>query len=104
MNIERIVQAAITERRVLLFTYEGDALPERVGHPHALYLSAASSPEAHVDVLQISGYANGDRLPAWRSFRIDKIVTAERMEVGFDPAPEWDPMSDRYEGGIVAMV
>jgi hypothetical protein len=103
VTIEGIVEAAILERRALLFAYTGDGLPERVGHPHALFLSASG--DTCVDVLQVEGYtADGRPLPAWHSFHVPQILSAERLQTGFEPAPDWDPDASKYAGGIVAMV
>jgi WYL domain len=96
------VVSAIHERRPLLFTYQGDELPERVGHPHALFLDHAGV--AAVDVFQVSGFTRTATLPAWRTFLLDRIVVAEPLESTFTLAPGWDPLGDKYAGGIVAMV
>lgn len=96
------MQAAIHQRRALLFSYEGDGLPERIGHPHALFLGL--SREVCVDIYQVAGFTRTATLPAWRTFLLDKILAAERLEEGFEPAPGWDPLGDKYAGGIVAMV
>jgi hypothetical protein len=104
VTIEAIVQAAILERRALLFTYEGDAAsaPERVGHAHALFLGPTR--ETLVDVFQIAGFTSSGPLPAWRSFNVEKIVSARRLDSSYEPAPGWDPDGPKYAGGIVAMV
>ncbi|MCW2982643.1 MAG: hypothetical protein JWR63_213 [Conexibacter sp.] len=103
VTIEGIVVAAIHSRQALLFAYEGDALPERVGHPHALFLGPTGA--ACVDVFQVSGFTASGPLPAWRCFAMDRIISAERLEaVPFALAQGWDPLSDKYAGGIVAMV
>lgn len=94
--------AAIHARRSMLFSYDGDALPERLGHPHALFLG--TSGEACVDVYQVGGFTRTATLPAWRTFLLDKIVAAEPLETAFELAPGWDPLGDKYAGGIVAMV
>ncbi|HWI75416.1 MAG TPA: hypothetical protein VNT55_25870 [Baekduia sp.] len=104
MTTEAIVQAAIHQRRALLFSYEGDELPERVGHPHALFLGPGPDREACVDIYQVAGFTRTATLPAWRTFVLDKIVAAERLEAGFELAPGWDPLGQKYAGGIVAMV
>jgi hypothetical protein len=102
VSIEGVVIAAIHGRAPLLFTYDGDELPERLGHPHALFLTPEG--QAEVDVYQVAGFTRTATLPAWRTFRLDRIVTAERLETTFEPAPGWDPLGDKYSGGIVAMV
>jgi hypothetical protein len=102
VTIEGTVQSAIHERRPLLFTYDGDELPERLGHPHAIFL--ADDGAAMVDVYQVGGFTRTGTLPTWRTFRLDGIVTAERLETTFELAPGWDPLGDKYRGGIVAMV
>jgi hypothetical protein len=102
VDIEGIVVAAIHGRAPLLFSYWGDELPERLGHPHALFLGHDGV--AQVDVYQVSGFTRTATLPAWRTFMLDKIVTAERVETTFALAPGWDPLGDKYAGGIVAMV
>jgi hypothetical protein len=102
VTTEAVVQAAIHQRRALLFSYEGDELPERIGHPHALFLGL--SREACVDIYQVSGFTRTATLPAWRTFLLDRIIAAERLEEGFEPAPGWDPLGDKYAGGIVAMI
>jgi predicted DNA-binding transcriptional regulator YafY len=102
VTIEAIVQAAIHQRRALLFSYDGDELPERVGHPHALFLGPGR--EACVDIYQVSGFTRTATLPAWRTFTLDKIIAAERLEASFPLAPGWDPLGDKYAGGIIAMV
>lgn len=102
VTIEAIVQAAILERRVLSFTYEGDGLPARTGHAHALFLSATG--ETLVDVFQIAGFTSGGSLPAWRSFNVEKIISARRLDGTYEPAPGWDPDGPKYAGGIMAMV
>ena len=102
MTIEAIVQAAILERRALLFTYEGDGAPERTGHPHALFLGPSG--ETLVDVFQVAGFTSTGSLPAWRSFLVDKIVSARRLDSTYELAPGWDPDGPKYAGGIMAMV
>jgi predicted DNA-binding transcriptional regulator YafY len=97
-----MVEAAIRERRPLLFTYEDDALPERIGHPHALFLGPEG--DTRVEIFQTSGFTANGTLPGWRTFAIDRIVAAERLESTFEPAAGWDPLSDKYAGGVVAMV
>ena len=95
--------AAIHERRPMLFSYQGDALPERVGHPHALFLGPSG--EASVDVYQVGGFTRTATLPAWRTFLLERIIAAERVDDAvFDLAPGWDPLGDKYAGGMIAMV
>lgn len=95
--------SAIHGRAQLRFSYEGDEKPERVGHPHALFLDVNGGTAA-VDIYQVGGFSRTATLPAWRTFLLDKIQTAERLEATFDLAPGWDPLGDKYAGGIVAMV
>jgi hypothetical protein len=102
VTIEGIVESAIRERRALRFAYEGDGRPDRVGHPHALFLGLAG--ETCVDVFQVSGFTSGGELPAWRLFHVPKILSAEQLPGRFEPAAGWDPLSDRYAGGVMAMV
>lgn len=102
VSIEGVVIAAIHGRAPLLFSYDGDELPERLGHPHALFLGPDG--RAEVDVYQVAGFTRTGTLPTWRTFLLDRIVQAERMETTFDLAPGWDPLGDKYAGGIVAMV
>jgi hypothetical protein len=102
VTIEAIVQAAILERRVLSFTYEGDGLPARTGHPHALFLSTAG--ETLVDVFQVAGFTSTGTLPCWRSFNVEKIISARRLDSTYELAPGWDPDGPKYAGGIMAMV
>jgi hypothetical protein len=102
VTIEAIVQAAILERRELSFTYEGDGLPARTGHPHALFLSATG--ETLVDVFQIAGFTSTGALPCWRSFNVEKIISARRLDSTYELAPGWDPDGPKYAGGIMAMV
>ena len=102
MKIEAIVQAAILERRALVFAYEGDGLPERTGHPHALFLGATG--ETLVDVFQVAGFSSTGPLPAWRSFDVARITSAEKLDTTYELAPGWDPDGPKYAGGIVAMV
>lgn len=94
--------AAIHGRAALRFTYEDDELPQRVGHPHALFL--AHDGKANVDIYQVAGFTRTATLPAWRTFLLDKIVAAEHLDGPFALAPGWDPLGDKYSGGIVAMV
>jgi hypothetical protein len=102
VTIEATVQAAIHERRTLRFSYQGDSLPQRIGHPHAIFLGPSG--ETMVDVFQVDGFSSSGPLPAWRSFDVDKIVAAERLETTYELAPGWDPDGAKYAGGIVAMV
>lgn len=102
VTIEGIVEAAIRARRTLLFAYEGDGAPARVGHPHALFLGFSG--ETCVDVFQVEGFTSSGELPAWRQFHIPKIVTAEHLDATFEPAAGYDPLSDKYAGGVVAMI
>jgi hypothetical protein len=102
VSIEAIVVGAIHGRRPLLFSYEGDGVPERLGHPHALFLGPTG--EATVDVYQVAGFTQTATLPAWRTFLLARILGAERLETTFELAPGWDPLGDKYAGGIVAMV
>jgi predicted DNA-binding transcriptional regulator YafY len=102
VTIEAIVQGAILERRALSFTYEGDGLPARIGHPHALFLSATG--ETLVDVFQVAGFTSTGALPAWRCFNVERIISARRLDSTYEPAPGWDPDGPKYAGGIMAMV
>lgn len=102
VSIEATVQAAILERRALLFAYEGDGPTERLGHPHALFLGASG--ETLVDVFQVSGFTATGSLPAWRSFNVAKIVSARQLDSTYELAPGWDPDGAKYAGGIMAMV
>jgi hypothetical protein len=102
VSIEGVVIAAIHGRASLSFSYDGDELPGRVGHPHALFLGPDGT--AEVDVYQVAGFTRTATLPAWRTFLLDRIVAAEQLETTFALAPGWDPLGDKYAGGIVAMV
>jgi hypothetical protein len=103
VTIEATVQAAILQRRVLRFTAAGDPPPERTGHPHALFLGVSGG--TYVAVLQVGGFTDdGHPLPRWRSFDLDALVSVQPLDDAFDPDPGWDPLSDRFAGGIVAMV
>jgi hypothetical protein len=102
VTIEAIVQAAILERRTLVFTYEGDDEPPRTGHAHALFLGASG--ETLVDVFQVAGFTASGPLPAWRSFNVARITSAQSLDSTYEPAPGWDPDGPKYAGGIVAMV
>jgi hypothetical protein len=102
VTIEAIVQAAILERRALLFTYEGDGPPRRTGHPHALFLGPSG--DTLVDIFQVAGFTSSGSLPAWRSFNVDKITFARRLDSTYELAPGWDPDGPKYAGGIMAMV
>jgi hypothetical protein len=102
VSIEGVVIAAIHGRAPLSFSYDGDALPERIGHPHALFLGPDGT--AEVDVYQVAGFTRTATLPAWRTFLLDRIVAARQLETTFALAPGWDPLGDKYAGGIVAMV
>jgi predicted DNA-binding transcriptional regulator YafY len=102
VTIEAIVQAAILERRALSFTYEGDNRPERTGHPHALFLGASG--ETLVDIFQVAGFTSTGALPAWRSFNVDRILAARKLDSTYELAPGWDPDGPKYAGGIMAMV
>lgn len=94
--------AAIHGRAPLRFRYAGDERPERLGHPHALFLDHGGV--ACVDVYQVAGFTRTATLPAWRTFLLERIVAAEPLEERFALAPGWDPLGDKYSGGIVAMV
>jgi hypothetical protein len=102
MSIEAVVQGAILGRRTLVFTYEGDEPPARIGHPHALFLGASG--ETLVDIFQVAGFTATGPLPAWRSFNVERIVSAQALESTYELAPGWDPDGPKYAGGIVAMV
>jgi hypothetical protein len=102
VTIEGVVIAAIHGRTALRFTYDGDEPPARLGHPHALFLGPKG--QAEVDVYQVDGFTRSATLPAWRTFRLDRIVTADLLDTTFSPAPGWDPLGGKYAGGIVAMV
>lgn len=103
MSIEAIVVAAIHHRAPLRFSYEGDERPDRLGHPHALFLEVNGG-VACVDVWQVGGFTRSGTLPTWRTFFLDKILAAEPVESTFELAPGWDPLGDKYAGGMVAMV
>ena len=61
--------------------------------------------EATVDVYQVGGFTRTATLPAWRTFLLDRIAGAERVEdEAFTLAPGWDPLGDKYAGGMIAMV
>jgi hypothetical protein len=102
VTIEGIVISAIHGRTTMRFCYAGDEMPERVGHPHALFLNQEGA--ACVDVFQVAGFSRTATLPAWRTFMLDKILSAEALDAPFTLAPGWDELSDKYSGGIVAMV
>jgi hypothetical protein len=102
MTIEAIVQGAILDRRALLLTYERDGQPARKAYPHALYLGIHR--EVLVETYQVAGFTKDGTLPAWHSFSVARIVSAEPLEERFEVAPGWDPDAPTYHGGIIAMV
>jgi hypothetical protein len=102
VSIEATIEGAIRARRVLRFAYAGDGGPARVGHPHAIFLGPGG--ETMVDVFQVAGFTATGTLPAWRSFDVAKIASAEHLADTYELAPGWDPDGPKYAGGIVAMV
>jgi hypothetical protein len=89
---------AVRSHRVVELCYGGpDA---RVVHPHAVYRSASGS--LFVDALQVSGATRSGSLPGWREFALMRIVELHVLDACFEPDPEFNRGSERYQHGLLA--
>jgi predicted DNA-binding transcriptional regulator YafY len=89
---------AVREHRVVELSYGGREA--RVVHPHAVYRSASGG--LFVDALQVSGATRSGALPGWREFALMRIVDVHVLDARFEPDPEFNRGSERYQHGLLA--
>ena len=75
---------AVRARRVVELHYRGRGA--RVVHPHAVYRTASGS------------------LPGWRDFDLMKFTDVRVLDVGFEPADDFNRAAERYGRGLLASV
>ena len=92
--------AAIEHHHVVTLRYGRRLEPRRV-LPHVLYLTATGRPM--LDAYQLSGPTTSGPLPGWREFALERIVRLEVLDERFLPVPDYQPESERYAHGVVAM-
>jgi predicted DNA-binding transcriptional regulator YafY len=89
---------AVRAHRVVELRYSGrDA---RVVHPHAVYRAASGA--LFLDGLQVSGASRSGSLPGWREFALMRIVDVRVLDAEFEPDPEFNRGSERYQHGLLA--
>jgi hypothetical protein len=89
---------AVRTHRVVELCYGG---PEpRVVHPHAVYRSASGG--LFLDGLQVSGATRSGSLPGWREFALMRIADVRVLDACFEPDPEFNRASERYQHGLLA--
>lgn len=94
---------AIRGHRAIELSYARDAAGvTRVVHPHALF--RAGNGALCLDAFQVGGETRSGRLPAWRQFALMQIHEVRVLEAHFVPAPDFDPNSDKYRYGLIAVV
>lgn len=89
---------AVRAHRVVELCYGGKEA--RVVHPHAVYRSASGG--LFVDCLQVSGHSRSGSLPGWREFALMRIADVRVLDAQFEPDPEFNRGSDRYQHGLLA--
>jgi len=90
-RVKEIVCNAITNRRLLSFTYEGF---ERVVEPHL-----CGQNDARHDVLlgwMVRGHSNSDPRPGWRNYLLTAMRNVQILDETFDqPRPGFKPVDSR---------
>jgi hypothetical protein len=89
---------AVRAHRVVELCYGGRE--SRVVHPHAVYRSASGG--LFLDGLQVAGATRSGSLPGWREFALMRIVDVRVLDARFEPDPEFNRGSDRYQHGLLA--
>ena len=97
MNTGDLIEA-VHARRVVELLYRGGEA--RVVHPHAVYRSASGT--LFLDGLQVAGESRSGALPGWREFALMQIVDVRVLDAGFEPDPEFNRGSERYQHGLLA--
>ena len=91
---------AVRDRRAVEIQVQGSSGTEtRVIHPHALYRT--SHGDLRLEAIQVSGPSSRP-LPGWRDFELMKIVNARVLGIEFEPTPDFNPKSPRYQHGLLA--
>jgi predicted DNA-binding transcriptional regulator YafY len=91
---------AVRAHRVVELCYGGREA--RVVHPHAVYRGASGT--LFLDALQVSGATRSGALPGWREFALMRIVELRVLDAEFEPDPEFNRGSERYQHGLLACV
>jgi hypothetical protein len=89
---------AVRAHRVVELCYGGGEA--RVVHPHAVYRAASGG--LFLDGLQVSGATRSGSLPGWREFALMRIVDLRVLDARFEPDPEFNRGSERYQHGLLA--
>ena len=89
---------AVRAHRVVELRYGGREA--RVVHPHAVYRAASGG--LFVDALQVSGASRSGALPGWREFALMRIAELRVLDARFEPDPEFNRASERYQHGLLA--
>jgi predicted DNA-binding transcriptional regulator YafY len=89
---------AVRGHRVVELRYGGREA--RVVHPHAVYRAASGT--LFLDGLQVSGASRSGALPGWREFALMRIVDLRVLDARFEPDPEFNRASERYQHGLLA--
>jgi hypothetical protein len=89
---------AVRAHRVVELCY-GSREP-RVVHPHAVYRAASGG--LFLDGLQVAGASRSGSLPGWREFALMRIVDVCVLDSRFEPDPEFNRRSERYQHGLLA--
>ena len=89
---------AVRAHRVVELRYGGRE--PRVVHPHAVYRAASGG--LFLDGLQVAGASRSGSLPGWREFALMRIVDVRVLEARFEPDPEFNRGSERYQHGLLA--
>ena len=97
MDTGAVAEAIRAHRAVELVYGDGGA---RIVHPHALYRTTAGG--LCIDGVQVGGQSDSGRLPAWKQFHLMRINQVRILEDRFVPAPDFDPRSPKYQGGLMA--
>ena len=91
---------AVRMRRAVELVYRGGG-GVRIVHPHAVYRTADGA--LRVDALQVGGATRSGVLPGWRDFNLMKITELRVLEAEFEPAADFNPESERYRHGVLAL-
>jgi predicted DNA-binding transcriptional regulator YafY len=89
---------AVRAHRVVELRYSGN--DARVVHPHAVYRAASGT--LFLDGLQVSGATRSGSLPGWREFALMRIADIRVLDAEFEPDPEFNRGSERYQHGLLA--
>jgi hypothetical protein len=100
MDTGELADAIRSCRAVELVYRSNKGVGARVVHPHALYRTTSGG--LCVDGVQVAGDSSSGRLPTWKQFHLMQIDNVRILDSHFNPAPDFDPSSEKYRSGLIA--